>query len=197
MRVSANSFTESVYQQYQKNQTSGTVPASFDDLLRAASGDMRNATEPRIQIMADYRAWKSQQPERVLPDSKGTTEENLAYLIENFSGELSIFQRIEAVDTMREMGILTHNEMMDALGLSEFCLITIDKDAPAIVVSGLAGDRNMQAWSSFFFQHPLTQMYDLDALFKVVDRQLRANRAEDVAEEIQNALDRVREEIWA
>ena len=192
MRVNGNSLTESVYQLYQKNQ-SKPQETSFNDLLRAAAGDMQNATEPRIQIMADYRAWKSQQPERILPDSKGATEENLAYLIENFSGELSIFQRIEAVDTMREMGILTHNEMMIALGLAECCVVKAPDTA--IICTGLAGDHNMEAWSSFFAWFPIMEMNDLDNLFKVVDRQLRCNRAEDVAEEIRAVLESVKQSV--
>ena len=191
MRV-GNTLTESAYQLYQKNQ-SKPQETSFNDLLRAAAGDMRNAAEPKIQIMADYRAWKAQQPERVLPDSKGATEENIAYLLENFTGELSLFQRIEAVDTMREMGILTHNEMMIALGLEGLCLAKMP-DTP-IVCTGLAGDRNMQTWSSFFYGHPLMGINDLDDLFELVDRQLRINKAGDLAAEIREVLDSVRQEV--
>ena len=194
MRIGGSSLTESAYQLYQKNQSS-PQETTFDDLLRSAADDVRNATEPHLQIMADYRAWKSQQPERVLPDSKGATEENLAYLLENFTGELSLFQRIEVVDTMREMGILTHNEMMNALGMGEFCLVAEDIGAPVIYCTGLAGDNQMQAWSTAFHQLPLSRMNNLDLLFEILDIQLRVNKAEDTAAEIREVLERVRPEV--
>ena len=193
MRISGNSFTDSVYQLYQKNQYT-PQETTFNDLLRSAASDVQNAKEPKLQLWADYQAWKSQQPARILPDSKGATEENLAYLLENFTGNLSLFQRIEVVDTMREMGILTEDQMMDALGLGKSGWVTADP-ACTIVVTGPAGDRNMEAWSSFFYQLPLTKMNDLDDLFVVLDRQLRANRAEDVADDLREAFDRVKQEV--
>ena len=193
MRISGNSFTESAYQLYQKNQSS-PQETTFNDLLRAAAGDMQNAKEPKLQLWNDYNAWKSQQPPRILPDSYGATEENLAYLLENYTGELSMFQRIEAVDTMREMGILTKDQMMDALGLGEFTVVPVPMSNVACA-GGVAGDYNMQAWSSFFYLLPLTRMNDLDELFEVMDRQLRANRAEDVAEEIREVLESIRQEV--
>ena len=198
MRVSANSFTESVYRQYQKNQASGTVSASFDDLLRAAKGDVQNAQEPKYQLWNDYQAWKAQQPERVLPDSRGVTGENLAYLLENFTGELSLYQRMEMIDTMREMGIITEEQMKDCFGIGTLSLAVFDpsRDSP-IVVTGLAGDRNMQAWSSFFTGLPLMKAFDLDDLFELVDRQLRFTRGADLADEIKEVLERVREGIQA
>ena len=200
MRVSSNSFTEDVYQLYKKNQTSGVQKTTFDDLLRAASGDVQNAKDPKLQLWADYQAWKSQQPPRQLPDFKGATEENLAYLLENFTGdektgELSLFQRMEMIDTMREMGIITEEQMKDTLGIGEWSLKVIDMNSPALICTGPIGDHNLDSWSRFFTHLPLMDARDLDDMLKVLDGQLRGTRAGDLADEIQEVLDRVRQEV--
>ena len=194
MRINSNSLTESVYRLYQKNQSS-PQETTFDDLLRSAAGDIQNAAEPKIQIWNDYQAWKSQQPKRTLPGSKGATEENIAYLREHFTGELSLYQRIEAVDTMREMGIITEEQMRNTIGIGPLSLKVVRPDDPAIVVTGPAGDRNLEAWSSFFRGLPLMEATDLDALFKMVDNQLRFTKAGDIAEQIQAVLNKTTHRI--
>ena len=194
MRVSSNSFTEDVYRLYKKNQSS-VQKTTFDDLLRAASGDVQNAEDPKLQLWADYQAWKSHQPPRQLPDSKGATEENLAYLLENFTGdektgELSLFQRMEMIDTMREMGIITEEQMKDTLGIGEWSLKVVESE---ILFGG--PDLNIMNWSSFFFGLPLMNARDRDDMFEVLFQQLRFTKAGDLAEEIREVLDRVRQEV--
>ena len=204
MRVSSNSFTMDLNRLYQKNQSSGTQPTSFDDLLRAAKNDVQSAASsgsvqeghfgnPIMQIISDYEQWKKQQPERVLPDSQGATEENLAYLLENFSGELSLFQRMEAVDTMREMGIITDKQMYEAFGL-DFTLVAVDPNCPIVVGELETGNYNTGAWSSSFPEHPLMDASDLDDLFEILDRILRGDSADDLADDLQEAFDRVKQE---
>ena len=77
MRVHGASFTENVYQLYQKNQTT-PQETTYQDLLQATAGEIQNAQEPKVQIWADYQNWKAQQPPRKLPESQGATEENMA-----------------------------------------------------------------------------------------------------------------------
>ena len=88
MRIGNSSFTENVFNLYQKNQSGTPQETTYQDLLQAAVGDVQNAQEPRDQIWMDYQDWKERQPARKLPDSQGATDENIAYLRENFSGEL-------------------------------------------------------------------------------------------------------------
>ena len=203
MRITSNSFTMDLSQLYQKNQTSGTQPTSFDDLLRAAKRDVQSAAasgnvqeghfaNPNMQIISDYEQWKSQQPERILPDSQGATEENLAYLLENFSGELSLFQRMEAVDTRREMGIITEKQMYEAFGI-DFTLVAAPKSC--IEVTELESGRNMEASNSSFSEHPLMDARYLDEIFEILDRLLRGDTAEDLANDLQEAFDRVKQAI--
>ena len=203
MRVSSNSFTMDLNQLYQKNQPSGTQPTSFDDLLQAAKRDVQNAAasgivegsfvDPNHQIWFDYKQWKSEQPERVLPDSQGATEENLAYLLENFSGELSLFQRMEAVDTMREMGILTYKQMYEAFGI-DFTLVAADPNC-TIVAGPLEGNYGTGAESSAVPEHPLMDARYLDEIFELLDRLLRGDTEEDLANDLQEAFDRVKQGI--
>ena len=198
MRIGGNSLTESTWQLDQKNQTSGVQQTTFNDLLRSATGDVQNATDPKAQIWSDYQAWKSQQPKRVLPDSKGATEENLTYVLEHFTGdkktgELSLFQRIEVLDTMREMGILTQEEMMNVLGLGKSGLVIGGKigDPPKGVYLGLGDDYQMHEWSNVLHHLPLSRMNNLNDLFETVDIMLRGTSAEGTAAEIREVLERV------
>ena len=195
MRISGNSFTESAYRLYQKNKISIQTKTTFNDLRQAASGDVQNAKDPKLQLWADYQAWKSQQPPRQLPDSKGATEENLAYLLENFTGdektgELSLYQRMEMIDTMREMGIITEEQMKDCFGIGDRSVSTIDYP---VLIAG--PDLDLNSWISFFWKTPLMKAFDVDDVFEALDTQLRFTSAGDLADEIRGVLDRVRQEV--
>ena len=210
MRVNNNALTESMYQFCRRNQTSGARPTSFNDLLRTATGSIQNALttrsiqnttggqfaviegkpSPQLQLLIDYDDWKSRQPERVLPDSQGATEENLAYLLENFSGELSLFQCMEAVDTMREMGILTKEEMYAAFGMP--CeLVAIEPSCTA--VAGPPESSRGMVWP--VFESPLANAKYLDELLEILDRFLRGDNADDLADDLREAFDRVKQGI--
>ena len=210
MRVSGNSFTESAYQLRRRNQTSWARPTSFNDLLRAATNSIQNAAatggiqnttggqfaviegklSPQLQLLVDYDDWKSRQPERVLPDSQGATEENLAYLLENFSGELSLFQCMEVVDTMHEMGILTKEQMYAAWGMP--CELVTMEPSCTVVIGPLESGRGME-WP--VFEPPLANAQYLDDLLEILDRLLRGDTADDLANDLREAFERVKQEI--
>lgn len=193
MRVHGASFTENVYQLYQKNQTT-PQETTYQDLLQATAGEIQNAQEPKVQIWADYQNWKAQQPPRKLPESQGATEENMAYLRENFTGELSLFQRIDALDTMREMGILTREQMMDGLGLGGSLIRA--GNTKVIAHGSPEAARELWAWGSFFADSPILQMDDLERLFQVLDDQLRINGEEETAQHIQSILEKLTRRVW-
>ena len=193
MRVHGASFTENVYQLYQKNQTT-PQETTYQDLLQATAGEIQNAQEPKVQIWADYQNWKAQQPPRKLPESQGATEENMAYLRENFTGELSLFQRIDALDTMREMGILTREQMMDCLGLGGSLIRA--GNTKVIANGSPEAARELWAWGSFFADSPILQMDDLERLFQVLDDQLRINGEEETAQHIQSILEKLTRRVW-
>ena len=68
------------------------------------------------RLMDSYEWWKGQQPPLELPDSKGLTEENITYLRERYSGSLSWEERVDALETMKEMGIITKEQSEEAMG---------------------------------------------------------------------------------
>lgn len=69
-----------------------------------------------MQFHDDYSAWKAGQPELTLPESQGWTEENLAFLKERYSGELSAFEVYDALETMKAMGAVSQKEENYAAG---------------------------------------------------------------------------------
>lgn len=69
-----------------------------------------------MQFMDDYRAWKAGQPEAVLPDSRGWTEENLTFLRERYAGDLSAFEIYDALDAMEKLDILSEKGKRCAIG---------------------------------------------------------------------------------
>lgn len=71
---------------------------------------------PYIRLMCRYRDWKAKQPPQDLPDSWGPTEENLAYLKERYSGALSWEERVDALETMEQLGVITKEQKLDAMG---------------------------------------------------------------------------------
>lgn len=195
MRIQGNSFTENAYQLYQKNQSGTPQETTYRDLLQATAGDVRNSQRPRDRIWIDYQDWKARQPQRELPDSQGATEENIAYLRENFSGELTLFQRIEAVDTMREMGMITEDQMMKTLGFGVYSLYTVDTSKPVICTGAVGNDKYLHEWNIFFRDAPVMRADSLDALFELLDRQLRFDGEDDVAGRIGSVLNRVTRRI--
>ena len=65
---------------------------------------------PPLQCQLDYEDLKRAQANSELPASLGSTDDDMAYLREHFSGELSDFQVCDAIETMRSMGIMSRYE---------------------------------------------------------------------------------------
>lgn len=118
----------------------------------------------------------------------------MAYLREHFTGELSLFQRINALDTMREMGILTREQMMDGLGLGGSLIRA--GNTKVIANGSPEAARELWAWGSFFADSPILQMDDLERLFQVLDDQLRINGEEETAQHIQSILEKLTRRVW-
>lgn len=121
------------YQPAAQTQRTGSGSSSFGEQLdiaarrsadqleiSAAGADWQDGyitgLSPYCQLMDSYDAWKAQQPSQDLPDSYGPTEENLAYLKEHYSGDLSWEERVDALETMVQMGVITRDQRNDAMG---------------------------------------------------------------------------------
>ncbi len=192
MRVSGNNFTEKVYAYYQQNQLGkDTRGITWQGMLSQVSeGFISSPENPALQILSDYQAWKAQQPPRQLPGSQGATEENKAYLRAHFSGKLDLFQRLDAADTMVEMGILSRDQMLESLGLGDFQLRCIRMDGPAIVCNGPVGrDQRFDPWTNFFSAAPMMRANTLGQLLDVLDSGLKFfSKKDGAAEEVRAVL---------
>ena len=110
-----------------------------------------------MQFKDDYRAWKAQHPEAVLPDSQGWTEENLAFLQERYTGDLSAFEIYDALDTMKELGILSEKGLRCAEGIT---MIQLDRKGGVFRTS--ADPDSDAAWLHGFDEAPMVGFRSLD-----------------------------------
>ena len=82
---------------------------------------------PPLQCQLDYEDLKRAQANSELPASLGSTDDDMAYLREHFSGELSDFQVCDAIETMRSMGIMSRYENNRVWGCR---LMSVDLEHP-------------------------------------------------------------------
>ena len=113
---------------------------SADQLEISAAGAERQdgcitGLSPYCQLMDSYREWKTRQPSQDLPDSWGPTEENLVWLKEHYSGDLSWEERVDALETMEQLGVITHDQKYDALGSQTRTLNINDWDHTVKVIA--------------------------------------------------------------
>ena len=152
--------------------------AVYEKQFQATVSSGHGSLSPFILMMSDYHAWKEQQPPQVLPGSQGRTEENLAYLRARYSGPLSLFQTLEALDTMKEMGIMTQEQYRDALGLK---VVPLSQVGGSVHVEGaedtlraLANGTWAMKWSDHLEQlrEDQEEQETLDILLAWIDRQV-------------------------
>lgn len=133
VRISSNAYPYQAPAQKARTTYSSSGGSSFgeqldiaarrstDQLEVSARGTVRqdggiHMLSPYCQLMDSYDAWKAQQPPQDLPDSWGPTEENLAYLKKHYTGDLTWEERVDALETMVQMGVITRDQRNDAMG---------------------------------------------------------------------------------
>lgn len=182
-------ISEAIYSAYQRNPGMQMDESTFLEIIKSVTGETGHWSSPGMQLIMDYDEWKQTQPPRQLPGSKGMTEENIAYLKENYSGRLTMFGKIDALDTMVEMGILTEKEKMEAV-MGPIELVAISKEK--IICTGpVRAVKYMPEWDSFFTGAAIMQSDSLEDLFKLLDEQLKNSREKDAAQEIKDVLEQV------
>ncbi len=139
---------------------------SFRSMLQNTKGFLQPSDNLGQQLMADYYAWKAQQPPQQLPGSQGDTPENRDYLKRHFSGQLSVMERIYALDTMREMGMITRQEMLETIGVGNGLSI-ISMDDPVIFCQPAHLDPAISKWNDFFRHANISRCPTLDKLFSM------------------------------
>lgn len=119
-----------------------------------------------MQFQEDYNAWRAQQPEPDLPEAQGWTEENLAFLRERYSGDLSAFEAYDALETMRRMGAISQKEMNYASGTH---MIAFDaKDLGGFITSEV-DPNSKEAWLGGFDKAPMVDFHSLADILSWVE----------------------------
>ena len=110
-----------------------------------------------MQFMDDYRTWKTRQPEAVLPDSRGWTEENQAFLRERYAGDLSAFAIYDALDAMEQLGMLSEKGKTGAAGSHD---VRMELKGGAYTAS--ADPDSKAAWLHGFDEAPMVAFHRLE-----------------------------------
>lgn len=187
------------YQPAAQKQRAGSGSGSFGQQLDAAANRREDRLEigpaeavwqtpgtmepsPYLKLMYTYDDWKAQQPPQELPDSRGATEENLAYLKERYSGDLSWVERVDALETMAQLGVITEDQKFDALGVCGGPPVNINNwdEAKKILTEGMekaveeqrAYDRG--GWDACFQDRPVGTFKTADDLFAWLDKILES-----------------------
>ncbi|MDE7218003.1 MAG: hypothetical protein K2O45_00005 [Oscillospiraceae bacterium] len=153
-----------------------------------AAGTMEPS--PYLKLLHSYEAWKAQQPPQDLPDSWGPTEENLAYLKEHYTGDLSWEERIDALETMKKMGIIDQEQSNAALGSEMVEIQLVERPDGSLVPekesesmwNGLV-EREIErynaylsgGWDAYFQDRPVGTFQTADDLFAWLDKLLESD----------------------
>lgn len=90
------------------------------------------AATPYVRFMEQYDRWKAQTSEEetaALPDSVGLTEENIAYLKDRYSGDLTWMEREDALNTMKQMGIINDQQKFSAHNSGGWVCLAVGSEA--------------------------------------------------------------------
>ena len=122
---------------------------------------------PYCNLMEAYNQWKGQQPSQELPSGQGATEENMAYLRERYSGELSWVERVDMLNTMMDMGVITREQRNSAYG-DDTVVLTPDMTQAEITATIEAHRKNdpwNQDWNVYFSEDPVNTFKTADDVF--------------------------------
>ncbi len=122
---------------------------------------------PYVNLMAAYDEWKAQQPPQALPDSQGRTAENIAYLKERYSGRLSWVERVDMLNTMMDMGVITREQRNSAYG-DDTVILTPDMTLAEMDAAREAHRKKdpwNQDWNVYFSEDPVNGFKTADDVF--------------------------------
>lgn len=116
--------------------------ASFLDLMQRTSvtvkkvpdsaGNMGNNGVRHARMCDEYRDWYCNREPINIPSADGWTEENIQYLKERYPDKMSIFERMEAMQIMENMGCITPEEHLEAVGTK----LTVCDDGETVLITG-------------------------------------------------------------
>lgn len=134
---------------------------------RFANGDGTYSGLSRFQtMMGDYQQWKSGQPDPALPQSHGSEEENLAWLREQFPGELDAYNVIDAIESMCSMGLIDREERNRIYGIE----LTVVKVTELVSCMEIHPAGYSSLWGDRFEDAPLMEFHSLQDILDWLGR---------------------------
>ena len=141
---------------------------------------IHESATPYIRLVEQYERWKAQLPEQEaasLPDPNGgLTEENIAYLKEHYSGELTWMEREDALNTLKQMGIINDQQKFSAHGSGGWvCLAVgneaqIDAELEKLRQHFHRNDPMERDWNVLFDGSPISRFRTIDDILSWVDQ---------------------------
>lgn len=166
------------------------VSASFGTLMSkaagkaSAGGSAHTATTRISPTWLDYREWREAREPIEIPNENGWNTENIQYLKDRYPGELSLFERVEALFTMCQMKCITPEEYQKAIGT--YGSVVVEDATAAICVSGPLEGYGCQLpphlrveeidWYKVWAALPLNEANSLEKLFDLLEENSKAER---------------------
>lgn len=159
------------------------VSASFGTLMSKAAakpsvgGNVGVATTHIPHTWLEYRDWQEARGPVEVPNENGWNAENLQYLKDRYPGELTMFERVEALQTMVKMKCITPEEYQKAIG-SDANMVVEDATAATCVSGPLEGYgcqlpphlRTVEVdWYKVWAALPIHEANSLEKLFDLLE----------------------------
>ena len=158
------------------SRSADKVEVSISGAVWQNAEEMKSS--PYMKLLDSYQEWKAQQPPQERPDSWGPTEENLAYLKEHYTGDLSWEERVDALETMVQMGVITREQEGDARGGAVVCGTweeikpILEKQAERVMKEYYAYQSG--GWDACFQDWEMSKFKTADDLFAWLDKILES-----------------------
>lgn len=169
------------------------VSTSFGTLMSkaaektSAGGNVHTAITHISPTWLDYRDWQETREPVEVPNENGWNAENIQYLKDRYPGELTMFERVEALQTMLKMKCITPEEYQKAIGSD--ANVVVEDATVATCVSGPLEGRGCQLpphlrtvevdWYKVWEALPLNEANSLEKLFDMLEENSKAYRYSD------------------
>lgn len=179
--------------QTRRAQPRTQVSANFGTLISnaaaksAAGENVHTATTHISPTWLDYREWQEAREPIEIPNENGWNDENIQYLENRYPGELSMFERVEALYTMCQMKCITPEEYQKAIG-SDANMVVEDAGSCTCISGPLEGygcqlPSHLRVeetdWYKVWAALPLNEADSLEKLFDMLEENGKADHYRD------------------
>ena len=125
-------------------------------------------SSPFCQLLEDYRAWKQERQNGELPDTGSSEDKKISYLLEHYSNAADALSLLDALSSMKEMGIISQIEYTYATGGPLIRISKEEMESGSITISRGEYD-NSARWGGAFMTSPLVSFHSLNDIFSWLD----------------------------